>query len=114
MSLDVTLTKTMPTEVYGGNITHNLGKMAAQVKLWPSGLTLYEVLWHPEKHNLTHAKDIAEMLDESYNILLVDPQHYRQFNPENGWGNYDNLCDFVYKYRSACWDNPDAEISVCR
>ena len=31
MSLDVDLMVTRPTSVYSGNITHNLGKMAAAV-----------------------------------------------------------------------------------
>ena len=22
------------------------------------------------------------------------------------------LCNFVYKYRNACWDNPDAELRI--
>jgi len=113
MSLDVTLTKIMPTEVYNGNITHNLGKMALEVHL-ECGLTLYDVLWHPEKHGLLNAKDIAGLLDEAWNTLLAYPHHYWQFSPKNDWGNYDGLCNFVYKYRNACWDNPDAEISVSR
>jgi len=24
------------------------------------------------------------------------------------------LCDFVYRYRNACWDNPEAELRVSR
>jgi hypothetical protein len=114
MSLDVTLTKLMPTDVYGSNITHNLSKMADQVKL-SNGMTLYNVLWRPdEQAGLKFAKDIAELLDEGWNILLADPKKFKQFEPENGWGNYEGLCNFVYSYRNACWDNPDAEISVYR
>ena len=33
MSLDVDLMVTQPTSVYSGNITHNLGKMASEVKV---------------------------------------------------------------------------------
>ena len=114
MSLDVILTKTMPTEVYTSNITHNLGKMATEVKL-SNGMTLYDVLWRPdEQEGLKYARDISEMLDEAYTILLSNPHYYCQFNPENGWGNYDTLCVFVHKYRDACWDNPEAEIGVSR
>ena len=113
MSLDVTLTKTMPTEVYEGNITHNLGKMAGEVKL-SNRITLYDVLWRPEEHDLYYARDIAEMLDEAFNILLADPDRFKTYNPENGWGDYDALVSFVYNYRNACWDNPEAEIGVSR
>ena len=113
MSLDVTLTKTMPTEVYTSNITHNLSKMANQVML-ESGVTLCDVLWHPEKNGLYYARDISELLDEAFNILLAEPNRFKTYNPENGWGDYEGLVDFVYNYRNACWDNPEAEIGVSR
>lgn len=115
MSLDVYLRQVMPTEVYSDNITHNLGKMATQVVL-SNGVTLYEILWRPDECNppYTKAREIADLLDEAFNILLSDPEEYKKYNPENGWGTYDGLVNFVYKYRNACWDNPDAEIGVCR
>ena len=113
MSLDVYLTKVMPTEVYSSNITHNLGKMANQVLL-SNGHTLYQVLWRPDEHGWKFARDIDDMLDEGWNILLSNPELFKKFNPENGWGSYEGLCNFVYNYRNACWDSPDAEIGVSR
>jgi hypothetical protein len=102
-----------PVSVYDNNITHNLSKMAFEVKL-TNGLSLYDVLWRPDEHELELAEDIAELLDEGWNILLSEPDRFRQLNPENGWGNYDNLCKFVYEYRNACWNEPDATVEVCR
>ena len=114
MSLDVDLMITQPTSVYSSNITHNLGAMAGAVEL-SNGMTLYDVLWRPdEQKGLKFAKDISELLDEGWNILLSDPERFKQFNPENGWGSYDTLIHFVYNYRNACWDNPDAELRVSR
>jgi len=113
MSLTVSLNVTKPVAVYDNNITHNLGSMAANVKL-SNGLTLYDVLWRPDEHQLTLAKDIAELLDEGWNMLISEPEHFKEFNPHNGWGNYDGLCQFVYEYRNACWNEPDATIEVCR
>ena len=113
MSLDVYLTKVMPTEVYSSNITHNLGKMANQVLL-SNGHTLYQVLWRPDEHGWKFARDIDDMLDEGWNILLSDPEKFRAFNPENGWGSYEGLCNFVYNYRNACWENPNGELRVSR
>jgi hypothetical protein len=113
MSLDVDLMVTQPVSVFSQNITHNLGKMAAEVRVGPA-LTLYDVLWRPEEHGIYFAKDLADYLDLGWNILLAYPEQYKKFNPENGWGNYDNLCNFVYHYRNACWDNPEAELSVSR
>ena len=113
MSLDVDLMVTQPTSVYSNNITHNLAPMAAEVKL-STGHTLYEVLWRPDEHNMKFARDISELLDEGWNILLSDPSKFTKFNPENGWGSYEGLTAFVYQYRNACWDNPDAELSISR
>jgi len=113
MSLTVYLNVTKPVRVYDNNITHNLGSMAANVKL-SNGLTLYDVLWRPDEHELILARDIAKLLYEGWNILLSEPDRFKQFNPHNGWGNYNNLCKFVYEYRTACWDEPDATIEVCR
>lgn len=113
MSLDVDLMVIKPCSVFSLNITHNLGKMAAEVKL-SNGKTLYDVLWRPEEHGYFNAEDISELLDEGWNILLSDPERFKKFNPENGWGDYEGLCNFTYAYRNACWDTPDAELSVSR
>jgi hypothetical protein len=113
MSLTVSLNVTKPVSVYDNNITHNLSKMASEVKL-SNGLSLYDVLWRPDEHELVSAKDVAELLDEGWNILLSEPSQFKQHNPSNGWGNYDGLCKFVYEYRTACWNEPDANIEVCR
>lgn len=113
MSLDVDLMVTQPTSVWTWNITHNLGEMAREVQV-SDELTLYDVLWRPDEHELTLAHEIADYLDIGWNILLSDPEKYRKFNPANGWGSYDGLCEFVYRYRNACWDNPFAELKVSR
>jgi hypothetical protein len=113
MSLDVDLMVTKPVSVFTQNITHNLNKMAMAVEL-SNGKTLYDVLWRPDEHGFKYARDIADLLDMGWNILLSDPDKFKMFNPENGWGSYDGLVNFVYKYRNACWESPDAELSVCR
>ena len=119
MSLDVDLMITQPVSIYSGNITHNLGKMAREVKYgleWKGDedLSLYDVLWRPEEHGFKYAKDISDLLDIGWNILLSDPEKYKRYNPENGWGSYDGLVSFVYRYRNACWETPDAELRVSR
>jgi hypothetical protein len=113
MSLDVDLMVIEPVSVFSLNITHNLGLMAGEVKL-SNGKTLYDVLWRPDENEYYIAENISELLDEGWNILLSDPEKYKQFNPENGWGEYDGLCNFVYEYRNACWDRPSAELRVSR
>jgi len=113
MSLDVNLMVIQPTSIFSMNITHNLGVMASAVVL-ENGKTLYDVLWRPDEHGYYTAEDISELLDEGWNILLSDPEKYKKYNPENGWGEYDGLCNFVYSYRNACWNNPEAELRISR
>ena len=115
MSLDVRLMITKPTEVYSGNITHNLGKMASKVAL-SNGLTLYNILWRPDECDppLQKASDIAELLDEALGILIQKKDHLKQYNPENGWGNYYGLFELVHEYRNAARAEPNADIEVCR
>lgn len=114
MSLDVDLMVTQPCSVYSANITHNLNKMAMEVKL-SNGMTLYQVMWRPdEQEGLKFARDIADLLDEGWNILMSDPEKFQKFDPENGWGSYEGLEKFVYNYRNACRDNPDAELRISR
>ena len=113
MSLDVYLTEIQPVEVYWRNITHNLGKMAAEVKL-DNGLNLYQVLWRPEEHGLTVASQIVNLLDEGWKKLQMNPDKFKSLNPENGWGDYTGLCDFVFDYRKACLENPNSKIEISR
>ena len=117
MSLDVDLMveQVHHTSVFSKNITHNLGAMAREVKYeGKEELSLYDVLWRPDEHGFKYARDLEDLLDIGWNILLSDPEKYKRYNPENGWGSYEVLCDFVYHYRNACWDYPEAELSISR
>jgi len=107
MSLDIHLTAMRPTEVHWDNITHNLGRMAKEAGI-------YYHLWRPEEIGITIARDLVEPLSYGLQILRARPDHFRQFDAENGWGRYENLVEFVQRYYAACMANPDAEISVSR
>jgi hypothetical protein len=107
MSLDVYLTAVRPCSVYDANITHNLNTMA-------DAAGLYEFLWHPEKVGIVYAKDLIDPLKQGLERLVSEPEKYRAFNPENGWGSYDGLVKFVRRYLDACCENPDAEVRVSR
>ena len=107
MSLDVTLTKVMPTTVFSSNITHNLGNMAKEAGI-------YEALWRPEEIGITKAAQLIEPLWVGLALLKFDPARFRKFNAPNGWGMYKNFVPFVEEYLEACKANPDAEVSVSR
>ncbi len=107
MSLDVYLREVRLTTIYEANITHNLNKMASE-----SGI--YEQLWRPEEIGVTHAKQLIEPLREGLALLLSDPERFKKFDPENKWGDYDGLVDFVRSYLAACVENPGAAVEVSR
>lgn len=94
-------------EVFSRNITHNLGKMAAVAGI-------YEALWRPEEINVTLAGQLAGRLAAGLTELKSDPRKYKAYNPENGWGKYENLVEFVEAYLEACTTWPLAEVSVSR
>lgn len=107
MSLDVWLTATRPTTVFDYNITHNLTQMADHAGI-------YRHLWRPDELGIAHAEQLIAPLTDGLALLESDPEHFRQFNPPNGWGNYDGLVRFVRAYLDACKQNPDAEVRVSR
>ena len=107
MSLDVYLTAVRPTRVHSGNITHNLVPMAEEAGI-------YQHLWRPEELGISKAGGLIGPLSEGLAKLLAEPEKYKVFNPENGWGDYDGLVQFAHEYLRACCENPDAEIEVSR
>jgi len=94
-------------EVYWRNITHNLGKMASEAGV-------YQAMWRPEEQGWTKASQLIEPLRAGLALLRSDPDRFKAFNPENGWGSYDGLVEFVESYLSACIEYPDADVSVWR
>lgn len=75
---------------------------------------LYEVLWRPEEVGITHAHQLLVPLSQGLQRLLAAPDDYRIFNPENGWGNYEQLVSFVQQYLIACVNNPNATVEADR
>jgi len=94
-------------KVYHANITHNLCEMAEQAGI-------YKHLWRPEEIDITLASELVDPLREGLHKLKLEPEKYKKFNPENGWGSYENLVNFVEDYLNACYKYPDALIKISR
>lgn len=113
-------------EIYTSNITHNLGDMA-------EAAGLYDVLWRPyrlmpgytlgDDHIAEYefeigvkitASALIDKLESGLVLLKSKPEHFKKFNPNNGWGNYDGLVNFVESYLIACKETPDAIVRVDR
>lgn len=93
--------------LFDGNITHNLGKMAAEAGL-------YDCMWQPKEHGITKASELIEPLTAGLFVLKNDRPKFEAFNPNNGWGDYDGLVRFVENYLVACTKYPDAYVSAWR
>lgn len=89
------------------NITHNMGLMAEEAGI-------YKVLWDPHSIDATRAIELVQPLQDGLAILKSDPERFKKFNPENGWGSYDSFVPWVEEYLKACIDNPCAFIEVSR
>jgi len=107
MSLDIYLRKMVLCNVYSSNITHNLGKMAEAAEL-------YQHLWRPEELGVKTAGELIQPLTDGLARLKAGPDQFKKLNPENGWGDYDGLVEFVEGYLSACIEMPDAHVEACR
>ncbi len=103
MSLDVILTE----EVYEANITHNLNNMA-------HAAGIYHHLWRPDEIDIEYARELIEPLEGALIKLKLAPEHFKKFNPENGWGDYEGLVAFVETYLHACNAHPSARVGVSR
>lgn len=107
MSLDVSLKGISGEVVYDANITHNLNTMAMEAGI-------YHALWRPEEIKASRAKDIIMPLTKGLLSLLKEPDVYKKYNPENGWGTYETLVDFTRLYLEACIEYPYAQILISR
>lgn len=95
------------TTLYTDNITHNLNKMAEEAGL-------YKFLWTPESVGITTAAGLVTPLSVGLARLKADPDHFKTFNPESGWGDYETLVEFVNNYLTACYAYPEAKVCVSR
>ena len=111
MSLDIMICK----EMHHLNITHNLAKMAQNVPVCVlNDLTLYDVIWRADEHDIDYAEYLIEYLEEARSYMIANRKKLEKYNPENGWGSYDGLLETVDTYYRICKDNPDSYIRLSR
>jgi len=107
MSLDFSLFAVRRTCVFDTNITHNLVEMAEEAGI-------YKLLWRPEECGNPRAGDLVSPLTKAIEDMEKRPEHYKQFDAPNGWGDYDTFLGWLYEVRDVCGEFPDAEIEVSR
>lgn len=110
MSLDVYLYDGPTSEsrqLYDANITHNLGKMAAEAGI-------YQHLWRPEELGITVASELIAPLTDGLDLMKRNPARFEPFNAPNGWGKYEDFVPWIERYLEACVANPTARVEVSR
>jgi len=122
MSLDVYLTDPKGTEkeclhcgstyteneeLFSANITHNLANMAREAGV-------YEYLWRPDEVGVERARELIKPLKVALKDMKKRPEHYKQFNAENGWGLYRNFVPWIERYLDACIEYPDSFVGAYR
>ncbi|MBQ3732347.1 MAG: hypothetical protein II859_00115 [Bacteroidales bacterium] len=87
-------------DFWHGNITHNMNKMASEVPIEGTELTLYDLLWRPDEHNFatTGSPGYREYVLKGYLYLRTHKEELLPLNPDNGWGNYDQLLAFTLDF----------------
>jgi hypothetical protein len=95
------------TEVYSANITHNLGRMAAEADI-------YQHLWRPDVIGVTKARQLIEPLSIGVSLMKREPDRFIALNPPNGWGSHEVFVPWIERYLAACCEYPDADVSVWR
>ena len=107
--VEPTVAKRSPeTDVlYTSNITHNLVLMAQEAGI-------YAPVWHPEDNGINSAADLKVPLTQAIERLNADPDKYKEFNPENGYGSFEALREFLEEYLAACYKYPEAKVEVWR
>lgn len=93
------------TIIWHGNITHNLAEMASDCLSW-GDCNLCDLLWRDEQPAFDKWFYVSH-LTYCLNVLENDPEHYKQFNPHNGWGTYEQLCKFVEDFIIALVNAPE-------
>lgn len=99
-------------EFWYGNITHNLCQMAEDCLSFEEEYqhyNLYDLLWRDTQVPFTGVYLNIYIAHLSYCLYVLknDPDHFKKFNPENGWGTYEQLVNFVEEFIKALVTMPE-------
>ncbi|MFA5135638.1 MAG: hypothetical protein WC505_07695 [Patescibacteria group bacterium] len=94
------------TTIWDANITHNLAPM-----LDSAGPYWQHIARDSEGQTGADIReDVIKLLAE----LEAYPDLYKQHNPANGWGNYENCINFLSSLLKAINQHPRAVITLSR
>lgn len=102
------------TKDYFINITHNLNVMAEHVPI--GNVNLYKVLWRGDELEdpIVKGKQFEDYLYDGISYLIRCKPILLEYNPENGWGNYDSLLQFTKDCLALSIQHPNADVRFSR
>lgn len=105
-------------EEWSANITHNMGEMASHVPINVGSRrgTLYDYVWRPEEQTppLETTDELLPILNQGISYMVARRKDLLQYDPSNGWGDYDSFLMWLIQYKEACEDYPGCKIKVWR
>jgi hypothetical protein len=104
MSLDFYIKRKIMSEVYWGNMTHNVSTMWVEAGIYDS---LYN------SHGLK-AGSIIFNLEEGLQKMTENPEKYKKLEPDNGWGTYDGAIKYLEEIILACKNNKKGIIHISK
>lgn len=124
MSLTVAIIDKDET-IWDGNITHNMGVMASHIPVNYRNEddtvafmgSLYDIVWRADNIGDPFFLNTAPMVDVLSDGICYMIQHrleLLQYNPDNGWGSYDDFLNWLISYKNQCEDNPNCKIEISR
>jgi hypothetical protein len=75
---------------------------------------MYKCLWRSEEYGYNKASEIIKTLSVGIESMEREPRRYKDFNPDNGWGDYGRLLEFAKQVLAECIKNPDYSIESSR
>jgi hypothetical protein len=84
-----------------GNMTYNIWEMVNAA----CGMTFRDM-------DGKKAAEVLPILQEVKTKMLAEPEKYKALEPDNGWGSYDGLLNYLYELIRGCEEIPDADFVV--
>jgi hypothetical protein len=104
VSLDISLSAVIETTVVSKNITHNLTRM------WQEA-GIYDALYNSKGKT---AKEVLPTLEDGLKLMISDPERFKKFDSDNGWGLYKNALPWLAELVVEFKQYPDGVIDISK
>ena len=85
-------------ERYERNVTYN------------NSTILKRAGFHPSVLNGINVYRLIPVVNNCITLMEDNLEYFKQFDPDNGWGGYDDVLNFFHEVRNYMVDAPDAYI----